>query len=105
MKFPITRESLQAFDYARDYQEEQEEKNQKILMETLERLCKHFKQIMHENSKEKRFVWKQLDSVGYLMSTRKAEYFPQFIEKLKEIFIGCDIIIDPLETYLIIDWS
>lgn len=105
MKFPITRESLQAFDYAREYQEEQKEKNQKILMETLERLCKQFKQSMRENSKEKRFVWKQLDSVGYLMSTTKVESLSQFIDKLKEIFIGCDIIIDPLKTYLIIDWS
>jgi hypothetical protein len=105
MKFPVTRESLQAFDSARDGQEEQEEQNQKRLMEAFERLCKDFKQRMRENSKEKKFVWKQLNSVGYLMSTRKAEYLPQFIEKLKEVFIGCDIIIDPLETYLIIDWS
>ena len=30
---------------------------------------------------------------------------PEFIEILKETFIGCDIIIDPLKTYLIIDWS
>ena len=105
MKFPITRETLQAFDSSRDCQEEREEQDQRRLMETLERLCKDFKQSMRENFKEKKFVWKKLDSVGYLMSTRKAEYLPQFIEKLKEVFIGCDIIIDPLETYLIIDWS
>ena len=30
---------------------------------------------------------------------------PEFIEMLKETFIGCDIILDPLKTYLIIDWS
>lgn len=30
---------------------------------------------------------------------------PEFIEMLKETFIGCDIIVDPLKTYLIIDWS
>jgi len=30
---------------------------------------------------------------------------PEFIEMLKETFIGCDIIMDPLKTYLIIDWS
>jgi hypothetical protein len=30
---------------------------------------------------------------------------PEFIELLKETFIGCDIIVDPLKTYLIIDWS
>jgi hypothetical protein len=32
-------------------------------------------------------------------------YLLQFIDKLKEIFVGCDIIVDPLKTYLIIDWS
>ena len=105
MKFPVTRESLQAFDYARECQEEREEQDQKRLMETLERLCKDFKQRMPQNSKEKKYVWKQLDSVGYLMSRTKAESLSQFIEKLKEIFIGCDIIVDPLKTYLIIDWS
>jgi hypothetical protein len=30
---------------------------------------------------------------------------PEFIELLKETFVGCDIIVDPLKTYLIIDWS
>ena len=35
----------------------------------------------------------------------KAPYLPRFVEKLKETFVGCDIIIDPLKTYLIIDWS
>jgi hypothetical protein len=105
MKFPITRESLQAFDSARDYKEEQQEQDQKRLIENLERLCKDFKKSMRENSKEKKFVWKQLDSVGYLMSTTKVESLLQFIDKLKEIFIGCDIIVDPLKTYLIIDWS
>ena len=105
MKFPITRESLQAFDYARDCQEEQKEQNQKRLMETLNQLCGDFKQNMRNNSKEKRFVWKQLNRVGYLMSTTNAESLSQFIDKLKEVFIGCDIIVDPLKTYLIIDWS
>jgi hypothetical protein len=35
----------------------------------------------------------------------KKDYIPIFIDKVKEVFIGCDIIIDPLKTYLIIDWS
>jgi hypothetical protein len=32
-------------------------------------------------------------------------YLPVFIHLLKETFINCDIIVDPLKTYLIIDWS
>jgi hypothetical protein len=34
-----------------------------------------------------------------------AKYLPEFIDLLKENFIDCDIIVDPLKTYLIIDWS
>ena len=33
------------------------------------------------------------------------EHIPMLIEKLKQLFIGCDIVIDPLKTYLVIDWS
>ena len=33
------------------------------------------------------------------------KYLPEFISLLKENFIDCDIIVDPLKTYLIIDWS
>jgi len=98
MKFPITRESLQEFDYAKEQEELKEEENQKRLTQILEIICKDFKQNMQSNSKEKKYVWRQVSSVNHT-------HLPQFIEKLKEIFIGCDIIIDPLKTYLIIDWS
>jgi len=44
-----------------------------------------------------------LHSVGNsLGSAQKIDL--NHLKKLKEIFIGCDIIIDPLKTY-IIDWS
>ena len=33
------------------------------------------------------------------------EFIDKLTDKLKENFIGCDIIIDPLKTYIIIDWS
>jgi len=75
----------------------------------LEHFCKEFKQSMPQNSKEKKFVWRQLHNIRQFHTqgrqSKTDEYLPQFINKLKEIFIGCDIIIDPLKTYLIIDWS
>ena len=40
-----------------------------------------------------------------LNSESVAKYLPEFIDLLKENFIDCDIIVDPLKTYLIIDWS
>lgn len=109
MKFPITRECLQAFDYAKEQDELKEEEIQKRLTQILEQLCKDFKQSMPSNSKEKKFVWRQLQNIRQFhtqgFNSKLDEYVPQFIEKLKEAFIGCDIIIDPLKTYLIIDWS
>ena len=109
MKFPITRESLQAFDHVKEREELKVEEIQKHLTLILDGLCKEFKQGMPSNSKEKKFVWRKINNIrhfnvqGYM--SKADEYLPQFIDKLKEIFIGCDIIIDPLKTYLIIDWS
>ena len=110
MKFPITRETLQGFDYAKDQDELKEEEIQKRFTLILDGLCKEFKQNMVSNMKEKRFVWRrglhnirQFHIPGF--SSQMDEYLPRFIEKLNELFIGCDIIIDPLKTYLIIDWS
>ena len=112
MKFPITRESLQAFDYAKDQAELKEEEIQKQLTLSLDRLCKEFKQTMPSNSKEKKFVWcSGLRDITVISrfhpdsNLSKKDYIPIFIDKVKEVFIGCDIIIDPLKTYLIIDWS
>jgi hypothetical protein len=99
MKFPITRESLQAFDYAKEQEELREEAVQKRLAEILEQLCAEFKKSMPSNSKEKRFVWHKI------YNRIQIEYLSLLIDKVKEVFIGCNIIIDPLKTYLIIDWS
>ena len=107
MKFPITRESLQAFDYAKEQEELKEEEFQKGLTLILDRLCKEFKQAMPSNSKEKKFVWRGLNNITMMnhQDRNSAKNIPIFIDKVKEVFIGCDIIIDPLKTYLIIDWS
>ena len=106
MKFPITRESLQTYNQVKAQEELIEEENQKKITEVLDRLCKEFKQCMPSNSNNKKFVWKNIQQIRSICKGSKYdEYLPQFIEKLKEIFIGCDIIIDPLKTYIIIDWS
>lgn len=110
MKFPITRECLQAFDNKKEQEELREDEIQKILNLNIENICKDFKQNMLSNSKEKKFVWRNLHLIRGIniynnYQPKLDEYIPIFIEKLKEVFIGCDIIIDPLKTYLIIDWS
>jgi hypothetical protein len=111
MKFPITRESLQAFDPVKEREELLEEDIEKHLRQALDIVCKEFKQSMPSNSKEKKYVWRNLHILssiqfnGIMRISQKDQYLPRFVEKLKETFIGCDIIIDPLKTYLIIDWS
>jgi hypothetical protein len=109
MKFPVTRESLQAFDYAKEREELIEEEMQKDFKAMIDRLCAEFERSMLSNLQHKSFVWRELGKIRqYRIGGSHSEmdtYLPRFIEKLKEVFIGCDIIMDPLKTYLIIDWS
>ena len=109
MKFPITRESLQAFDYAKELDELRDEEIQKRFALIIDELCKEFKQAMPANSKEKKFIWRGLNNISMMnrqdRNSTKKDYITIFIDKVKEVFIGCDLIIDPLKTYLIIDWS
>ena len=125
MKFPITRQSLQAFDNDKEQNELKEEEFQKKFAQLLENICTEFKKNMPSNSKKKMFVWRleglqQLYVRGItnygsyygsyngnscIITTNLNEHIPMLLEKLNEIFIGCDIVVDPLKTYLVIDWS
>jgi hypothetical protein len=109
MKFPVTRESLQALDSAKYREELNEEETQKDFKAMIDRLCNEFERSMFSNLQQKRFVWQELQKIRQYRRpgshSEMDKYIPVFIEKLKEVFIGCDIIMDPLKTYLIIDWS
>jgi len=111
MKFPITREILQTYDYNKVQQEQEEEAFQKYISQQLEIVCKEFERSFQGSCHEKQFVWriKNLNYCPRYGDTSTEKYrdrlLPEFIEKLKELFIGCDIIIDPLKTYIIINWS
>ena len=109
MKFPITRQSLQAFDNDKEQNELKEEEFQKKFTQLLENICTEFKKNMPSNSKKKMFVWRleglQQLYVRGIITMNFNEHIPMLLEKLYEIFIGCDIVVDPLKTYLVIDWS
>jgi hypothetical protein len=121
MKFPITREILQAFDIIKEEDELREEELQQWLGSILYQLCNDFKKSMPINSKEKKFVWRDLHLLAHVGTNTQNYssvwrqqphpdrtidwYLPKFIDKLRTVFVGCDIIVDPLKTYLIIDWS
>ena len=109
MKFPITRKTLQAFDYDKEQEDKKEQEFQKTLKLLIDQLCEDFQKAMPSSSIEKKFVWHNLCQITMMnhearRSTKK-DYIPIFIDKVKELFIGCNIIIDPLKTYIIIDWS
>ena len=108
MKFPITREYLQAFDPVK-------EREDKIITDCLNRLCQKFEQNMSMNYPqqcmrstkplEKRFVYEDIGSLQRTVEPFSGERLPRFIRRLRETFIGCDITMDPLKTYILIDWS
>jgi len=103
MKFPITKERLQQFNYAKEMEEQNDEKIQKEITTVIDGICKEITMHMCSNSgrndtcREKRYVWRNL--------SRVARFHDTFIQKLGEVFIDCRFIVDPLKTYLIIDWS
>jgi hypothetical protein len=119
MKFPITRETLQELTAEKALKERAEEEIEKKLNELVEEVCITFQSGIKFALKEKKFVWRNMEKIrrlalppGYIPPQGTPSkynldlYLPTFIEKLKEKFIDCDIIIDPfLQQYIIIDWS
>jgi len=91
MKFPVTRQSLQKYDIATE--------------DLLNTFCKEFEQYFRY-SKEKKFAWMNLQHrLSMHQREKNPDCLPRFIQRLKETFVGCDIIVDPLKTYIIVDWS
>lgn len=105
MKFPITRESLQGYNHAKEQEELLEAETQKHILQILDDLCKDFTKKMPSNTKEKRYIWRGIGSIASQNGRNGKPLYPEFILRLEETFVGCDIIVDPLKTYIIIDWN
>jgi hypothetical protein len=118
MKFPISRESLQTFTREKENEEMNKEMIEKQIILDLDKFRKDFKaDMMRDNpcrsdygveKVDKRFVVRlgghgASNLIDRRIITRD-EYFNILCERVKELFIGCDFIIDPLKTYMIIDW-
>ena len=120
MKFPITREMIKAYDYATELEELRKEEIEKCFTVALNDLCDDFTKNIRLNPKDTRFVWRKLQTPRYFSPYLRNlsrgqniieefvlssdEHLPRFVKSLGELFIGCNIIVDPLKTYLIIDW-
>ena len=127
MKFPITREELQRFNYTLEMNQKRERDVDNKIEDILKRLCADFEKSIQTSTREKRYVWTDGNNKGHGVFTEIFDFLRYYnngvrgsqddnislfefkkkylVEKIKEIFIGCDVIIDPLQTYIIIDWS
>lgn len=96
MIFPITRESLQNYKFIKETAEETK------LALIVERICKDVSNSMTNNSFSKR---KYSLNLTYMPHQIQLSDYTILVNKLKDIFIRCDITIDTYQTYLTIDWS
>lgn len=109
MDFPITRERLQNYT-----------KNEAVLVERKQRLekviqtiCKEVEQCVLRNNDTKYIYRITNDIQGSLRATngygnrmpQPTSILEDVLDKLKELFLNCIIQVDPLKTYIIIDWS
>jgi hypothetical protein len=127
MKFPITREELQRFNYTLEMNQKRERDVDNKIEDILKRLCVDFEKSIQTSTPDKRYVWTDRNNKGHGVFTEIFDFLRYYnngvggshddnislfefkkkylIEKIRKIFIGCDIIVDPLQTYIIIDWS
>ena len=107
MEFPITRERLQNFQ-----EEYKEFQNEKFISKVVESVTyKIFEMAGLQNginpTRMLQVMIRQLnDQKNYgMLFGLFTDYIPQIINKLQERFPGTTITLDPMKTYLYIDWS
>ena len=121
MKFPITREELQTYTYSSIRQQRIEDGINQKISEIIQKICDDFERNLPNNVNEKKFVWywEKGNGIDKIIQYSSGEYGlsdpsemkiytenkkKDFMERLRELFIGCTIIMDPLQTYILIDW-
>jgi hypothetical protein len=102
MKFPVTREQLQAYTHESYEMEQAEEEIQKKLSGYVQNVCSEFSRNLLRDVDRKKFVWFGLHLIP---SSPEEIYLQQFITTLRELFIGCTVTADETRSYLIINWS
>ena len=120
MKFPITREALQAFDRIKDEEELFQHRMDETVKLVVHEVCRQVTKHLYESTGP--FVYQHLRLLLVSTADNTANITPQYrgrlpfdyivknflpplLEKLKETFIDCDIVIDPVENYLTINWT
>ena len=107
MEFPITRERLQNFQS--EYKQFQ---NEKVISKIVESLThKIFEMAGRQNGMNPTRILQVMtrelnDQRNYgILFGLFTDYIPQIIYKLQERFPDITITMDPMKTYLYIDWS
>jgi hypothetical protein len=105
MEFPITRERL--LNFSGEYKEFQ---NAKVISKIVEVLTHKIFEVAGRQNNSIRMIQVMLcefqDSRNYrILLGVLADYIPQIITNLQERFPDIDIAVDPMKTYLYIDWS
>ena len=111
MELPITKETLLNFN-KNEYIKKEKARFEyyKFMLESIRDSIKDH--LLNNTKSETFFIWRGLQIIANYYSsnnqnsqTNKDLYINEFIELVKENFIDCNIISDPLKTYLIIDWT
>ena len=109
MEFPITKERLRNYRMQEAFQAEV---NMRVANRTAE-ICKNIENVVLQTNEQKyRYNILDIDKYGILRSTMGP--FPQtpsggilkeLISSLKTKFPDSEIVMDPLKTYILFDWS
>lgn len=108
MELPITRKRLQDYRY-----NEATELNAKQRVDIImKKICKGVEAVIL-SSDETKYIYR-IESIihgklpvgsGPTKNLIERYILPDLIDALKTNFHNCDIIMDPLKTYILIDWS
>ena len=105
MEFPITRERLQNY---RANEAVANHTKQRVLKE-LNMICKSVEARVLNN--ERKYVYEIRSEIKHPLLPcnggfqLNAHILKELLEAIKTSFPDCSILIDPLETYILIDWS
>ena len=97
MKVPFTRESLQAYDPEVERREVIAAADAEHIAQLTIDFCVEFKNQLKYTYKSRKYVWRKL----YLVRP----HLDPFLENLKRVFVDCEVVTDPLKSYILIDWS
>lgn len=133
MNFPVTREYLRTCVREEIIAEKEKRQRYEFYEVLVKRICNDVENMILNNpTRETQYIWKnnigilghwrtfldgrhdpiayyngrikRYDS-NYLKDAAVQSYLLEFLEVLKRNFVGCDIVTDPLQTYIMIGWT